>query len=273
MVLFLNVMLGFAGLEMSASHAGDVNNPQKDFPRAILLSSVLIFVLSVLGSMAIAITVPSDKLTLETGVIDAVYILLTGFRLQWLSPVIAGMMGVGMVAWFVAWVSGPPRGMLATAKTGNLPPILQRVNKNGMPVGIMIFQAIVISLFSLIFVLVPSVETCFWVLVAISTQVLLVMYILMFISAIILRYRYPNVVRGYRVPLGNIGMLGVGGVGIVVCAVCYIIGFIPPDGFGIKNPAMYITIMAVGNLLVIALPFIVCAFSNPHWNNEICVAE
>jgi amino acid transporter len=273
LVLFLNVMLGFAGLEMSASHAGDVKNPQRDFPRAILLSSLLIFALSVLGSMAIAIAIPAERLTLETGVIDTVDVLLTDFGLKWLSPVVAGMMIFGMVAWFVTWVSGPPRGMLATAKTGNLPLILQKVNPEGMPSAIMIFQALVITLASFIFVLVPSVETCFWILVAISTQASLLMYILMYISAIILRYKYPDVVRGYRVPFGNIGMITVGVIGAVVCLVCYFIGFIPPDGFEIGNTALYVAMVVVGNLLVVVLPFILSMFRKPQWKKEIIIAE
>ncbi|MDR0351662.1 MAG: APC family permease, partial [Puniceicoccales bacterium] len=216
LVLFLNVMLGFSGLEMSASHASDVKNPQRDFPKAILLSSVLIFVLSMLGSMAIAIAIPMKNLTLETGVIDTMDALLSSFGVRWLSPFMAGMMVFGMIAWFITWVSGPPRGMLATARTGNLPLILQKVNKGGMPSAIMIFQALCVTLISFIFVLVPSVETCFWILVAISTQASLLMYILMYISAIILRYKYPDVERGYKVPFGNIGMVTVCVIGILV---------------------------------------------------------
>jgi amino acid transporter len=271
-VLFLNVMLGFAGLEVSAVHTRDVANPQKNFPRAILISSLLVFGLYAFGSMAIAIAVPKECLTLETGVINAMDVLLSGFGLKWLSPVMAGMMVFGVVAWFVTWIAGPARGMLATARTGNLPPMLQKVNEVGMPSAIMIFQAGIITLFSMLFVLWDSVETCFWVLVAFSTQSLLLMYILMFVAAVVLRYKFPAVTRSYKVPFGNVGMIVVCIIGILVCLACYFVGFIPPGELHIDNMFLYVTVMIIGNLLSVIFPFIMCMFSKPHWKNEMFVA-
>ena len=40
--LLSGVLLGFAGMEMSAVHAKDVQHPQKNYPRAILLSAIII---------------------------------------------------------------------------------------------------------------------------------------------------------------------------------------------------------------------------------------
>jgi amino acid transporter len=49
------VVLLFAGMEMAGFHALEVRNPQKDFPKAMAISSILIFVLTVLGTLAIAL--------------------------------------------------------------------------------------------------------------------------------------------------------------------------------------------------------------------------
>jgi amino acid transporter len=206
-VFLLNVLLGFAGLEMSAAHARDVENPKKDYPKAILISTIIIFCISSLGSLAIAVSVNKDALTLESGVIQAIESLFAKYGLSGFTNFMAVLMVLGTLAWFVAWVEGPARGVLATAKTGNLPPFLQKTNKNDMPSSIMIWQAIIVTLFSMLFLFVPSVTTAFWMFVATTAQVLLIMYILMFISGIILRFKCTHVQRSYKVPFGNFGII------------------------------------------------------------------
>ena len=51
------IVLMFAGMEMAGFHALEVRNPQKDYPKAMLLSALIIFVLTVIGTLAIAIVV------------------------------------------------------------------------------------------------------------------------------------------------------------------------------------------------------------------------
>jgi amino acid transporter len=268
-VFLLNVLLGFAGLEMSAAHAQDVKNPQRDYPRAILLSTLLIFVISLLGSLSIALSVPKEVLTLESGVIQAIESLFAQFGLSAFTKGIAWLMVIGTLGWFIAWVAGPARGMLATAQSGNLPPSFQKINGNGMPSAIMIGQAGAVTGVSLIFLFIPSVKTCFWIFVAVTAQTLLLMYILMFITGIILRFKYPNVKRSYRVPGGNFGMILVSSLAIIACAICYVIGFFPPEEIHFENKVTYAWIMIVGNILLIVPPLIIASMSKPHWKKSI----
>ncbi|MDR0418290.1 MAG: amino acid permease [Puniceicoccales bacterium] len=267
-VFLLNVFLGFAGLEMSAAHAHDVNNPQRDYPHAILLSALLIFVISLLGSLAIAVSVPKEILTLESGVIQAIEALCMQFGIPWLIKWITWLMALGVLGWFIAWVAGPARGMLATAKTGNLPPPLQKMNAQGMPSAIIIWQAITITLFSFIFLVIPSVTKCFWILVAITAQTMLIMYILMFAAGIILKFKYPDVKRTYTVPFGNFGMIVMGVTASIICAICYIIGFLPPEEIHFESKTTYILLMIAGNIMVMLPPFIIDYFRKPSWKNN-----
>jgi amino acid transporter len=264
-VFLLNVLLGFAGLEMSAAHAQDVRNPQRDYPRAILLSTLLIFIISLLGSLAIAVSVPKEILTLESGVIQAIEALCAKFGIFWIAKWITWFMGLGVLGWFIVWLSGPARSMLATAKTGSLPPFLQKINAHDMPSAIIIWQATIVTLFSFIFLLVPSVKVCFWILVAIAAQTVLIMYILMFTAGIILKFKYPNVKRTYTVPLGKFGMIAMGITASIACAICYIIGFYPPEEIHFGSKITYILLMIIGNIAVILPPFIIVRFRKPSW--------
>ncbi|MDE6576257.1 MAG: APC family permease [Opitutales bacterium] len=255
-VLFLGVLLGFSGLEMSAAHANNVNNPQKNYPRAIFISTLLILGVSILGSLAIAVSVPKETLTLEAGVIQAIEVLLEHFHLStWTRP-IAGLMALGAVAWFMAWITGPSRSLLAAAKTGELPASLQKTNAAGMPSTIMLWQAIVITFFAGLFLLIPSVKACFWILSAVTTQSLLIIYTFMFLSGIILRFKFPKTPRAYKVPGGNIGMIILCTIAIISCLFCYGIGFIPPEEIHFENKTLYLIIMLLGNAIEMLPPFL-----------------
>ena len=66
-VLFSGIMIGLAGMEMSAVHAVDVDRPQKTYPRAILFSLLSILGLSIPGVLAIAAVVPQSEISLVAG--------------------------------------------------------------------------------------------------------------------------------------------------------------------------------------------------------------
>lgn len=268
-VFLLNVLLGFSGLEISAALAKNVKNPQRDYPRAIFISAVLIFGLSLFGSLAIAVSVPKESLTLESGVIQSIQALLGKFHLSTATSLVAWLMALGVLAWFVAWLAGPSLGMLAMAKVGNLPPIFQKVNRNGMPTALIIFQGCLITVSSVILLLIPSVTTCFWISVAASTQCLLIMYILMFLSGIILKFKYPKTPRAYAVPFGKIGMILSSGLAIIACILCFFIGFLPPEEIHFDNKIQYIIILLIGNLIVMLPPFVIAHFRKPEWKHEI----
>lgn len=52
-VFLAGKFLSFGGLEVSAVHAKEVKNPQKDYPRAMMIAAFFTFFLFVLGSLSI----------------------------------------------------------------------------------------------------------------------------------------------------------------------------------------------------------------------------
>ena len=144
-VLFVGVLLSLAGLEMSAIHAKDVKNPQKNYPKAILLSAIIILTLSILGVITIASVVPKGTISLVAGSLQAFASLLEGFGLQKLMPLMALTIAVGAIGSLSTWAVGPSRGLLVAAQSGDLPPFFRKINKHNMPVNLMVVQAIIVS--------------------------------------------------------------------------------------------------------------------------------
>ena len=59
------IILLFAGVEVHAVHAHEMAAPKRQFPMAMLISSVVIIILFTLGSFAVAIVLPNQDINLQ----------------------------------------------------------------------------------------------------------------------------------------------------------------------------------------------------------------
>lgn len=269
LVFFTGVILTLCGMEMSAVHARDALNPQRDYPRAILLSAVIIIGMSILGVLAIASVIPQKQLSLIAGPMQAFSYFVTAYHLEWVTPLIAALVALGAFGSVSTWVVGPPRGLLAAARDGDLPPYFRAVNSRSMPSRLLIAQALIVTLISLVFVFMPTVNSAFWILFVITAQLYLVMYLLMFAAAIKLRYKKPNVIRAYKVPGGNLGMWLVAGLGIISSAFAMVIGFFPPSQIETGNVGLYELVLFGGVILGCIAPSLILLFQKPSWKQQL----
>jgi amino acid transporter len=110
-----------------------------------------------------------------------------------------------------------------------------------------------------------NVSVAFFVLSAMTVTLYLVMYILMYASAIKLRYSRPDLPRAYKVPGGNTGMLFLAGTGLIGVTFALIVGFFPPSNLPVGNPALYVGLVAAGMVVFVGLPFLIHSFKKPEW--------
>jgi amino acid transporter len=268
-VFFVGVVLGYAGIEMAGFHAKETRNPRRDFPRAIFLAAVLIVGISILATLAIAFVVPQAKLSLVAGIPQAFAYFFKALGVGgWATKLMSALVGIGTLALISTWLMGPSKGLYASERTGDLPPELHYVNKHHVPVAVLVLQGILSSLFALLFLLVPSINSSYWMLTALTTQILVMMYILIFAAAIRLRYTQPDAPRAYKVPGGKAGIWVVGGVGIFGSAFSLIIGFVPPSGVSHFATPLYVAVMLGMIVLASAPPFIIERIKKPDWNIE-----
>lgn len=265
LVFLAGLFLAFAGLEVSASYASDVQNPQKNYPRAIVLGAVITFTLFMLGSMAIAVVIPKHEISLIAGLMDAFHAFFKVYHLEWILPVMAFLLVVGAIAEVNSWIIGPVRGLYATSIHGNLPPFFQKLNKHEVPTRLLVFQAVLMSITSLVFLYMPQVSSSFWILTALSAQSYLIMYILMFIAAIRLRYTKPKVPRAYRVPLNNKGIWLFSIMGIASSCFAILLCFVPPTSLKVGSVPVYVFMLSAGLFVMIAIPLLIHRKRKPHW--------
>lgn len=226
---FLAVLFGLVGLEISAIHADGVEEPEKSYPQGFLMAGIIIFFSLVLSSLAIAIVVPPNELNVVAGLTQAFEYFFDTFGLFWMKPVIIFLIIFGGMACMSTWILGPTRALLVAAQHGNLPPIFAKMNMHNAPVTLLIIQLVVGSVLSLMFLLLPTVNSSYWFLSVITSQLAMIVYIMLFAAAFKLKLHQPHVKRHYEVPGGIIGMFIVSMIGITTCLGAIFIGFIPPN--------------------------------------------
>lgn len=260
------VLLSFFGIEMSAVHAKDVINPQKNYSKAIFYSAFLIIILSVLGTLALAIILPSDKISLVSGSVEALYKFLNQWGLSWMVPFVAGLMALGALAGVSTWTAGPCRGLLAAAEKGDFPPFFHKANKHNMPVNLMATQGVIVTILAILFIFMPSVSSSFLILTILSAQLYIIMYTLLFISGIVLRYKKPDLIRSYRIPgRGNSGMWIVSSLGLVGCIFAFTVGFFSPEQLSIGNTLFFKLFLSVGIVVCCSIPLIIYQMRTDRW--------
>lgn len=269
LVFMAGMFLAFAGLEVTAAHAAQVKHPQRNYPKAILLAALITFSIFMLGSLAIAIVIPKAEISLVAGLIEAFGRFFSAYHLQGFLPLMAILLVIGAIAEVNAWIIGPVKGLYATTVDGNLPPFFQKMNKRGVPTNLLLFQATIVTLSTFVFLHMPTISSSYWILSALSAQSYLVMYILMFISALKLRYTHPRVHRPYHIPFGKPGIWTTVSLGIISSLFAIIIGFIPPGQLKTGSLFFYELFLIIGLLIMCGIPLVIYQFKKPSWARSI----
>ena len=206
---------------------------------------------------------PADELSLTAGVMQAFDAVFANFGIQWLTPIFGIMLVAASLGGMLTWLAGPSKGLLLISREeGYLPPFLQTLNKHGVQQNILVAQGAVTTVIALGYALIPDVSSAYWIFSVITTQVYLIMYLLMFVAAIRLRRNDPDHPRGYRAPM----LIGMCGTGFAASLAALLVGFIPPSQFGDNNPFVYFLIVGGGALgLGLLVPFLFYRLRKPSW--------
>ena len=250
------IIMSFCGIEIATVHANDVNNPQHAFPKALVYSVGIILSTLILGSLAIAVVLPQHEINLVAGIMQAFDAFFARYHLLWMMPVVAVMLVMGGLGGVSNWIIAPTKGLLIAAQDGNLPLQFQRVNRHGAPVVMLIGQAVIVTMLSTLFLFMPSVNGSYWLLTALAAQLYMLMYLLMFLSAIKLRVKAPHHPRAFRIPGKMTGMLMVAGTGMVGVLTTLAVSFIPPEGIDVGGVMQYEMTLLFGLLLMCSPPLI-----------------
>ncbi|MCU1646466.1 MAG: putative transporter [Nocardia sp.] len=263
LVLIVNNFLSYAGMEMNAVHVSSLKNPGKEYPKAMAMAVGLVLLIFIVPAVVISWVVPSKNLSLTAGVMQAFDGFFNHFDIGFLTPILGVMLVAAALGGMLTWLAGPSKGLLLIGRQeGYLPPILTRLNKHGVQQNMLVAQGVVTTLLALLYAFIPDVSSAYWILSVITTQVYLIMYVLMFAAAIRLRRNQPDHPRGYRAP----ALVALCGLGATSSAAAFLIGFVPPSQYGSGNGLSYVVLIGLGMGIVgLLIPYLFLRFRKPGW--------
>jgi amino acid transporter len=262
---FATVILLFAGMEMSGFHALETKNPKADYPKAMAISAVIIFFCTVLATLAIAFVIPANDLSLASGVMQALQYFFDAANIPWAVAPMAVLITIGGVVSLAAWLIGPAKGLGVVAVEGNLPPVFNRTNKYGSPVAVLLIQAGIGTFVSLLYVFLPSVNQAYWILSAITVELLCIVYFTIFAALIKLRYSKPDAPRPFKIPGGIPGIWIIGGMGAFGVMFSFLVGLMPTGAFTAAETVSYVLGILIGTFLLAVPPLIFLKMKKPSW--------
>ncbi|WP_081511835.1 amino acid permease [Nocardia donostiensis] len=183
------VFFAFIGFDVVATAAEETKNPQRDVPRGILGSLVIVTVLYVAVSLVLTGMVPYTDLAGN----DAT--LATAFALHgadWAKNIISVGALAGLTTVVMVMLLGQTRVLFAMSRDGLTPHVLARTGKKGTPVRITVIVGVACALLAG-FVEFGTLEE----MVNIGT---LFAFVLVSIGVLVLRRTRPDLPRGFRVP-------------------------------------------------------------------------
>lgn len=192
----LTIFYAFTGFEGIAVAAEDMENPERDVPKAILLVILCcsIFYVAIIG---IAIGILGTDLSTSTAPVQQAFEKIIGSAGKFLvgAGTLVSIGGINLAASIMT-----PRSGSALADDGLIPRVIAKKNKKDVP-----YVAIIITgVITLALGLYGSLIGSFAVLAAISVVSRFVQYVPTCLSVIVLRKKRPDLKPSFRVPFGPI---------------------------------------------------------------------
>ncbi len=263
LVVFVAFILSYMGVEASASYASELKDPKHNYRLAMLLVVITALALNTIGGMAVALTVPTEQLSLSMGITQALSVLFTnaGIHFSYAANIVALLIAVGVTAEVSGWIVGPSRGIYMTAKQGLLPKGLAKLNRNNVPMRLILIQAGLETVWATIVTLGGGGHNMSYLIaVALTVVIYLAAYLLLFAGYFVLTFKLNNLKRSYQVWGGRPGKVITAGVGTITSLAALGISFVPPSSVQGADVIVYTTILVSGYLVALAAPFIIYAF-------------
>ena len=266
LVLASSIFLFYAGMEMMGIHVMEVDNPKRNYPRAIIIGSLVTVLIFILGTFSLGIIVPAKDISLTQTLLIGFDSYFKFVKLSWMGPIIAIALVFGVLAGVLTWVAGPSKGIFTVGRAGYLPPFFQKTNKQGVQRNILLVQGVIVTILGMLFVVMPSVQSFYQILSQLTVLLYLIMYMLMFASAIRLRYKLPQLERPFRLGAKGNGLMWLlAGLGFCGALLAFVLSFIPPSQIAVGSNTVWYAVLIIGAIIFVIIPYIIYAMRKPSW--------
>ncbi len=210
------IIFQFVGFELQNGAGEEMHNPQRDVPRAIIRSGIIAVVAYAAFLIFILLALPKSQLT-NVGGFDSAYQSVSTVLPSGLANVLGWLVGLAIVLAVASsggtWIIGADRTYAISSLDRTAPRFLGRFSgRYGTPIAVNTMSGIVATITMAAAISITEFATSggnlaalFAVVIGFTISTTTLSSLFIFPSYLILRYKYPNVHRPYRVPGGMVG--------------------------------------------------------------------
>jgi amino acid transporter len=205
------IVFQWIGFELQTNASEEMENPQRDIPRAVYASGLISFLGYAIPIVGVILILSSDQLSNVAGFVSA-YQFASSSVFGGAAPFFNHLAAIAMVFVLLSsgttWLMGSDRLMAIGALAGSGPRQLGYFSERfGTPIVVNVLSGIIATLFMFItfFVTGGGLHGYFAAVIGLVISTTTFSYILIFPALLTLRSKYPNVPRPFVVPGGNAG--------------------------------------------------------------------
>lgn len=229
-IFFSQICFAFAGLELAPVLAGEIREPRRTIPRALLISGIVIAAIYMLNTLALMWALPPEKISIIAGVNQAIAEAGAAHGMSWLGPPVALLMTLAGIGGLGAWLIGSARLLFVGGMDRLLPPAFGRLHPRwNTPYVALLAQAGLAAVFILAATMGTSVHTAYLILVDATAILTFIVYLYLFAAAVKLRRRIAQTSDAIAVPGGAIGSALANGIGFLTTVGAIALALVPPS--------------------------------------------
>lgn len=183
------LFFSFIGFDVVATAAEETKNPQRDMPRGIIGSLIIVTVLYVVVSLVLVAMVPYTDLAGENATLATAF---AQHGATWAKNIISIGALAGLTTVVMVLLLGQARVLFAMSRDGLVPRVLARTGRRGTPVRVTVLIGVACAILGSLVEFGTLAE-----MVNIGT---LFAFVLVALGVLILRRTRPDLERGFRVP-------------------------------------------------------------------------
>jgi amino acid transporter len=250
------IAFAFTGLELVSAMSGEIRDPRRTFPRAILGSGILIAAIYVVGTIAVLTLVPAEQVDPKSGVFQAIAIGSTTLRFAAIGVIAAVLVTVGNAGGVGSTVAGIARVPFVVGIDRYLPATFGKMHPRWKtPYMSILIQAGISGAILLLIQINETVNSAYQIVVDAAIILYFIPFVYMYAAAIKLAYRSDRMENknATLIPGGKVGVWVVGCLGMAVVLAGIAFSFILPGESTNKLMSEVKLIVGTGGAILIGL--------------------
>lgn len=260
---FATIALAYEGMELGPVLGGEIREPRKTIPRAVIVAGAFIALAYIGGTAALLVALPGRQIDLIAGIPQALASVGNRLGLAWFGVAAAALLTLGQLGALGAWITGTARLPFVVGIDRYLPkPMATLHPKYATPHVALLTQSVIVSVVLVGALSGSTIHESYLLLIDLTQILTFIPLLYIFASLPVLRSRHvgdgEGVIKG--IPGGTVGCWLVCGAGFAVTLLALITSFTPPAHD--HHPGLFFLKVGGGCCLMIGIGLVF------HWSGR-----